>query len=677
MDHGGCGLIVGVEKNRVVAIKADPEGFLNRGYICPKGLHSADKLYHPRRLRVPLMRKGTRGEGVWEEISWPAALEAIKNSLLAVKEKHGARAVAFCQGMPKGMEHFVLIRLANLFGSPNVVATQDVCHAPREVTGLHTCGFYPVVDFHQQAKTVVLWGSNITSTNEEGEISGLLLESIKKGTEIILVDPRSTALTNKARCWLQIRPGTDCALALGLLKVIIEEGLYDAAFVEKWTHGFEDLARYMAQFTVEHASQITGVEARLIRDAARTYASSRPAAIQWGNAIEQHPSVFDTARALICLMAICGNLDIPGGNIWPEEPPVLGLGKFVRADCLPTKARDMINAHHGTIPRLMTVPPAYFRKAVLHGIPYPVKAAYMQCTNPLMTYAQSNLTRDAIMRLDFLAVSEVFMTPTASLADIVLPAATHFEFNDIGHYGLGHGYILARPKLVDPPDHCRSDIRILNELGKIMTDPKDWYDDPDMLLEEVLYPAGINFSHFSEIGFLKGKDRPQKYLFSGFKTPTGKVELALSSAEKYGLQSLPRLPDLLELDPRFPLILTSAKSPVYLHSSYRWVESLRTREPEPVVEINPETAGPLTIADGDDVLIETKMGIITQKARITDLIRPDVVCAAYGWWFPEGNPVEQFDWCRSNYNMLTSASGEGKEFGTPCLKGIPCSIRKL
>jgi anaerobic selenocysteine-containing dehydrogenase len=454
-----------------------------------------------------MKRKGFRGEGKWQEISWNEAIALVSEKLQMAKDHLGARGVAFCQGMPKGLEHFVLIRLANLFGSPNVVVVQDVCHAPREISGLHTCGFYPVADFHHNNELVLLWGSNPTSTNEEGQICSLLLNQIKQGTELIVVDPRRTELAAQAKYWLQIRPGTDSALALAFLNVIITERLFDEYFVKNWTYGFDELSAHVKSFSPEKMSQIVWIPAGLIRESARAYARSHPAAIAWGNPIEQNIHAFDSARALICLMAVCGNLDIPGGNIQANEPGILSLGKFVRADKIPSKLKEMIHAHHHTIPKLMTVPPAFFRKAVLEGSPYPVKAAYVQCANPVLAYADSRQTYDALMKLDFLAVSDIFMTPTAALADVVLPAATHFEFNDIGHYGLGHGFILARPKVVDPPDQCWPDIKILNELGKVLTPRKYWYDEYNELLDILLAPAGLDFSLFAERGVLRGADR--------------------------------------------------------------------------------------------------------------------------------------------------------------------------
>ena len=233
MDHGGCALLVGVRDNTIVQVKGDPEGYLNRGYTCYKGRVSADRLAHPNRLRYPLKRAGKRGEGKWQRISWEEALDETAKNLLRIKANYGARAVGFGVGMPKGLEHFVLIRLANLFGSPNVIASQDVCHAPREITGMHTCGFYPVADLHNPTKLILSWASNVLSTSEEGQIASLTLEQLKHGARLIVVDPRRTDLAKRADLWLQLRPGTAQALALGFLHVIIEESLYDQAFVEK------------------------------------------------------------------------------------------------------------------------------------------------------------------------------------------------------------------------------------------------------------------------------------------------------------------------------------------------------------------------------------------------------------------------------------------------------------
>jgi anaerobic selenocysteine-containing dehydrogenase len=677
MDHGGCALLVGVKDNQIVQVKGDPAGYLNKGYTCFKGRVSPDRLTHPDRLKHPLKRAGKRGEGKWQRISWEEALDETAENLNKIKDKYGSRAVGFGVGMPKGLEHFVLIRLANIFGSPNVIASQDVCHAPREITGIHTCGFYPVADLHNPTKLILLWSSNPTSTNEEGQIVSLFHDQLQKGAKLIVVDPRRISLAEKADLWLQLRPGTAQALALGFIHVIIEESLHDKEFIEKYTHGFEDLARHVKKYTPEMVSEITWVPADLIRKAARMYAQARPAALQWGNPIEHDINAFDATRSLVCLMAICGNLDVAGGNYNAHDPKIMGLGEFVRADLIPEKRKEMISARQGVIPRFMTIPPAFFRKAVLEDNPYPVRGYYGMGTNPLTVWADSKVTYEAFMSLDFVAMAEIFMSPTASLADIVFPVAHQYEMNDIGHYGIGHGMILSRPKIVEPPEECWPDMKIMNELGKRISPPEYWHEDHETFLDDVVKPAGLTYREFVARGYLKGPDRFKFYEKEGFRTPTGKVELRLSTAEKFKLKALPEFTGFPEEDdPDYPLLLISAKSQYYLHSSYRWVEKLREKRPRPKVEIHPDTAAKYGIRDGDEVLIATKYGEIVQVARVTDIVHPRVISASLGWWFPEGDPQEQFEWRKANFNMLTSIGKLGKEFGTPNLKNLPCRIRK-
>lgn len=248
--------------------------------------------------------------------------------------------------------------------------------------------------------------------------------------------------------------------------------------------------------------------------------------------------------------------------------------------------------------------------------------------------------------------------------------------DDIGHFGLGHGYILARPKLVDPPGECLPDIQIVNELGLRLTPKEYWFADHRELLNEVLRPSGFDFEGFAELGMLKGADRFFNYLDFGFKTPSNKVELTLTRAKELGVAALPDWQGPPEAeDPDYPLCLTSSKSPFYLHSSYRWLKPLRDKEPAPRVLIHPDTAQEFKIMDQELVLIETRQGSIVQQAALTDRVLPKVVHASPGWWFPEDNKQFLFGWDQSNYNLLTRADRVGSEFGTPNLKGLNCRIR--
>ncbi|MFW6081762.1 MAG: molybdopterin-containing oxidoreductase family protein [Desulfosalsimonas sp.] len=678
MDHGGCRLELGVTDGRITSVKGDRNGHLNAGYSCAKGRALPEINTSPHRLKTPLIRKGERGSNQWRTSSWEEALDYVAEGLDRVRQRDGAKSTAFCQGMPKGLEHFALIRLANTFGSPNVVALQDVCHAPRELTGRHMCGFYPVPDVHSATDLVVLWGSNTRATNEEGTINSKITERIRQGARLMVVDPRKTGLARQADLHLPILPGTDCALALAFLHVIAGENLFDHKFVENRTSGFKELSDHVKAFPPTWAEKITGVDAGLITSAARAYAEAKPGCLAWGNAIEHTPDTFDTVRCLVSLMAICGNLDTPGGNIKAAEPMLMPAGKFVRADLLPDKRSQYLNAYHGTSPKLMTIPPAFFRKAVIEETPYPVRAAYMQCTNPMLSYPDTEMTRRALARLEFLAVADIVMTPTAAMADVVLPAASQCEFDDIGHYGLGHGIVLARPKIVDPPGQCRPDLEIINELGRRLSGPELWFDSYGQMLESLIAPSGHDWQSFVEKGYLKGEKKWREYETKGFSTPSGKVELAFSGGGPAGAHALPQYKAKdMQTNQEYPLLLTSAKSPNYLHSSYRWVKSLRRREPDPRVQVHPDTAESLGIKQGGDIEISTPHGSIVQKAEITSRVRPEFVCASHGWWFPEEAGSGAESWLRSNLNEITSIKDLGAQFGTPRLRGIPCSLRPV
>lgn len=677
MDHGGCGLLVQIEDGQIVQVKGDKDHPRSRGYICSKGVASPERLNHPDRLLNPLRRVGGRGEGRWESISWEEALASIAEKFNDVKSAYGARAVAFCHGAPRGLEFLLMFRLAHTFGSPNVVGISNVCHWPRAYSARMTMGFLPVVDYEHPAQCYLIWGSNIPATNEEGVLRPLLMDRVNEGRNLIVVDPRRTKLAQKADFWLQLRPGSDAALALGFMNVIIAEHLYDEQFVQDWTVGFDDLAQAVSAYTPDKVAELTWVKPDLIKEAARLFAQARPGAVQWGNAIEHSIHSFDTCRAISCLMAITGNLDVPGGNVQPNPPPVVPPPEFAHHHAIPNLDEESISSIHSIVPGFPRIPPAFFNRAVLFGEPYSVRAAYVQASNPVMAWESTPETIRALKSLDFLCVADLFMTPTAALADLVLPVASHFEFNDIGHYGLPHGYLLARPKLVDPPPLCWPDIKILNELAKHLGLENEWWEDSEDILDEVLSPAGITYAQLTESRILWGDKAFHKYKTKGFQTPSGKVELRSDAAASYGLSSVPVFAGFPEPDDsEFPLLLSSAKNPHYFHSAYRQLPGLRKRAPNPLLTVHPETAQMIDLEEGQPVQLETSCGQIILTAAISDAVHPKVVYADYGWYFPERPEAELFDCLRSNVNVLTSNERLGKAFGTPNLKAIPCRISK-
>ncbi len=679
MDHGGCGILVHVENGKITKIEGDPDSPLNRGTICAKGLAQVERLNHPDRLRYPLKRMGERGEGKWERISWDEALETIAEKIREMIEQDGPRAISFAQGAPKGLEYFLLMRLANLLNIPNISTPGHVCHMPRETASALTCGFFPVPDYDHPPACVVVWGSNLFQTNEEGIIGSQLRRALDQEAKLIVIDPGKTGAASRADLWLQPKPGTDLALALGVMKVIVDEDLYEKEFVENWTKGFPELKEHLQQYPLEKISEITWVSKEKIIETAHLFAQTKPASIQWGNALEHNLHSFQCARALLILMAITGNLDAPGGNVNRPGPPIMRPSELVQIKKFPDKKEKILSPEFRLSTMMGFVPSQLIVKAILTEKPYPIRMMYIQGGNPLLSYANSMETFKAMKKLHFLAVSEIFLTPTAQLADIVLPAATNLEFDDIGHVGLPHGFILARPKIVEPMGESRADSKILNELGKRLGyDPYFW-DDMRECLDEILKPAGMTYDDFKNIGILRGKWECRGYEKKGFNTPSGKVEIYSQQLNEWGYRPLPGYQDLPESSYRkeYPLIFTSAKDPFYFHSAYRNISSLRNLSPEPVILIHPDTATDREISDGDWVSIETKTGSIRQKAKLNPEIDPRVVILSYGWWFPERNDLELSGWKESNINVLTNSDPPYEPaIGSTSLRAVPCRISK-
>ena len=684
MDHGGCGMMVHVENGRITKIEGDPDSPLSRGTLCAKGLAQVERLNHPERLQVPLKKAGGRGEGKWEPISWDEALETTARKILEIIHHDGPRALALAQGTPKGLEFFLMQRLANVLKAPNLATPGHICHMPRQMASTITCGFTPVADYEHIPGCVVVWGSNLFQTNEEGMIGYQLKQALDRGARLVVIDPRKTGLASRANLWLQPRPGTDLALALGMLRVIVDEGLCDMAFVERWTRGFPELKQHLQRYGLDSVSDTTWIKKEEIARAARLFSQTKPSCIQWGNALEHNLNSFQCARALLTLMAVTGNLEVPGGNVCREGPALMKLGELVQVKAFPEKREKVLDPRFRLATAAGFVPSPLIVKAILTGAPYPIRGMFIQGGNPLLSYANAGETFRALKKLDFLAVSETFMTPTAQLADLVLPAATHFEFDDIGHLGLPQGFILARPKIVDPPGQCWSDSKMLNELGRRLGYPRYFWNDMRECLDEILKPSDLTYDDFKQVGMLKGTWEYKTYERRGFHTPSGKFEIFSERMKEWGYDSLPdykELPESPVSTPErfedYPLIFTSAKDPYYFHSSGRNLPSLRKRSPDPVVLLHSQTASRFHIQEGDWVSIETERGTIRQKAAFADEIDPRVVILSFGWWFPERKDLDLSGWKEANINVLTSSAPPYEPaIGSTPLKGVLCRISK-
>jgi anaerobic selenocysteine-containing dehydrogenase len=681
--HGGCGVLVYVQGGRIAKIAGDPDCPINHGTLCSKGLASTQLVYHPDRLTYPVKRVGPKGSGRWERISWDEALEEIAQRVLTYKETFGAESIVFGYGTGRENEA-VIYRIANLLGSPNVLTAGHFCYGPRIATSIFTCGTNPIVDYENRPQCLLMWGNNVVISNPDcykGEPFSVALDA---GAKLIVVDPRLTRAAARADVWLPLRPGTDTALAYGLAHVIVHEGLFDEEFVTNFTHGWEEFVIRVKEYPLEKVERITWVPREKIQEAARLFARTKPAAIQWGVAIEQQNTCADNDRILLCLMGITGNIDVPGGQVLFKPPPVHNVGKFGAHGMLPPEqaAKRLGGERFPLANRFAIIQPKAVWDAILDEKPYPVKLLFFISSNPLLTRANAREVHRALKQVEFMAVADFFMTPTAELADIVLPAATWLEMDYIGDFWKRHGRLLPRRKVVQIGE-CRSDHELLNDLAHRIGQGEYWWDDFEGGLDYILKPMGITWQEFKKMDCIRGEVKYRKYREGGFSTPTGKFELYCTSLERMGCDPLPQYreppespvstPQLFE---RYPYILvTGARQPGFFHTENRQVPWLRELHRDPLVEIHPEAAAREGIREGDWVIIESPRGKIRQRARLFAGMDPRIVAAQHGWWFPEKKDPGH-GWDESNINILTDNAYESMDpaMGATSVRTLLCRI---
>ena len=675
--HGGCGVIAHVKDGKVIKVEGDPKSPISHGTLCSKGLAITQLAYHPDRVLYPMKKTG-KG---WERISWDEALDTVVGKFKEVIKEYGPESIVIGQGTGRDYESH-LYRFANLLGTPNVLTAGHMCYVSRVAATLITCGNLPVCDYEGEPQCIVMWACNPQWTNPDEYKGEVFWRAYTRGAKLIVIDPRKGFLANRADLWLQLRPGTDAALALGFHHVIIEEGLYDTGFAEQYIHGWDAFVERVNEYPLDRVEEITWVKQDLIREAARMYATTKPACINWGVPTEQTLNCTDCTRLLTGLMAITGNLDVPGGNVFFVPPPVRTVSEFSRHRDLPPEQRNkrLGGNQYKLASRVALITPKAAWDAILTGKPYPLKAGLLCGSNPVTTRANASEVHEALKKLEFLVVIDFFLTPTVELAHMFLPAGTWLEQNHVADNWKRHGYILARQKAVDIGE-CWQDHKIFLELGKRMG--QEWWDTVEDALDYLLEPSNLTWEQFKERGYLKGEMSYRKYEEKGFSTPTGKVELYSTILEKWGYDPLPcyreipespiSRPDLLD---RYPYILNAGlRTPVFFHSELRMIPWLREIRPDPIVEIHPDTAKERGIRERQWVYIETPRGRIRQRATLNGGIDPRVIVAEHGWWFPEIKDPGH-GWDIANVNMLTDNDPESHDpaMGSTSLRVLLCNI---
>lgn len=713
--HPRCGTLLHIEDGQVVKVTGDPDHPINRGAICERGRLMVEHLYHPDRLNYPLKRVGERGEGKWEQISWDQALDEVAEKLSALRNEYGAETLTFTHGT-KRTYHWDCRRFFNLFGSPNTCGVNTICMCPGYATEFATYGGMVFAGEIPAAKCVVLWGCN-ASQSDPNLLYPMIVHARKNGAKLIVIDPRRTREAEKADLWLQIRPGTDLALMLGWIRLIIKEGLYDHKFVSDWTVGFEELKAEVEEYTPEKVSEITSVPAELVVQSARMYATSGPAVIPFGFGLDkQGINATQNARGRAIIRAITGNLEIPGGEVFSQAGdigkihdwtyleindvlPASQRAKQLGADKYPffgfpgwernTAANDKLPEGYMMAPEAWHSNLAHAREvidAILTGKPYPVKAAITLANNPLVALPNTKRVFEAIKALDLYVVVDYYMTPSAAMADYVFPAASTVETSELW---LTNRFCMACPQGIEPLYERRNSYDFYRGLGMRLGQENDWpWETIEEVYDHCLEPVGLTFKQLAERHGIFGDMEYKRYEKYGFGTPSGKVELKSSIFEELGADPLPRYKEPLwspkgdpEIKEKYPLILITGSRfmPMY-QSEQRQIEKARKRMPDPLVSMHPETAAKLGLADGDWAVISTPLGSIRQRTKITDAMDLDTVDIQHSWWFPEREQKlpELFGVFESNANMLCPDDHElcSPEIGSWPLSALMCKVEK-
>jgi len=692
--HGGCGVLVTVTDGVITHIEGNPDT-PTRGTMCSKGLSSIQHVGHPDRLKHPLKRLGKRGEGKWQRITWDEALDTVATKMKESIAKYGPSSVAISQGTGRGYNRYTH-RLARSIGTANIITPGYICHSPRlGLYGLVTGYGRLYCDYHgwggEYPKTQISWAKQLEISSADSEMAVWFLESLRHVKNLIVVDPRETALSSRATLWLQIRPGTDAALALGMINVIIKEGLWDKEFVSKWTYGFDKLAERVEEYTPEKVAEITWLKAEDIRTAARLFAEDTPGCIQVGSSLERQANCGQTLRSIICLLGVTGNIERPGSMMsWMFPDTGLMEDFFSEIPLTDEMRKGIVGSDDYKMGAARTAHSDTVVKQLAKNDNPVVKVWFSVGGQQILHLANTNEVYKALLNVDFLAHADQFMGPMAEHADILLPAAHWLEINDI--YDMHPRFMIeAINKTVDPPGEAWADCKIFNELGKRVA-PKYWFENEEKMLDYELRHGNITWKEFSKKVVLARMGKDQVYYKyktdywrkgGGFPTPTGKMELYSTVLEDLGYDPLPFFQEpgespvsTPELAKEYPLVLsTGYRQPFYFLSQYRNIPWLRSFQKDPVMQIHPETAKEMGIEDGDWAFIETPRGRIKQKARLFPGIHRRVVMATANCFYPE-DPGPLHGLFRSNPNVLTANDHCDPMYGSPDLTALLCKVYK-
>jgi len=695
---GGCGVEINLEGERLKGIKPMQDHPL--GIICTRGIHSAEVIYSPDRLKSPMKRVGKRGEGKFAKITWEEAFETSARLIREIVKQYGPEAMAIYSGrggfeqslldmFPTGGHDTICLNLLFPLGSPNTFSCSSLCNnshrvlAPLTTLGAPLDRLFPDFD---NADHIVVWGSNPATDSPPINLKRIL-RAKKRGAKIVVIDPLKTHTAENADEWIGIRPGTDGALALGIAHVLLERGWYDTAFADDWTHGFEAFREYVEPFSPQRVEKITWVKAVQIEKLAEELSRGRSAPLLH-TGLEYTNSGVQNMRAVLTLWALTGNLDRPGGLVFRMRQTSL----LQRNKIAPPKGRPAIGADRYPLfcdlnlsGHFMEMP-----RAILHGDPYPVKGLIILGSSILTSYPNPQLWKKVFESLECLIVIDRFLTNEALYADVVLPGSTGYEILSYQRYP---GHLSLRERIIPPAHEFRNDYLILAGLARALGYGERYPQSEEEMLGFVFKEApSLLESLKSAAGGISPPGPPmvyEKYRMGllrkdgnpGFETPTGKFEISSQLLQKYDHDPLPAYQEPIEgpmgspeLTREFPLVLTTGtRTQSAFRSQHLNIPGLLKLQDKPNILIHPEDAKKRGIEDGDRVRVRTKRGEVFYYARVTERIMEGVIEANMGG----GGPLQHEDWKKANVNELTDFDNRDPISGFPVFKALLCEVEKV
>lgn len=681
-----CGSLLTVRDGRVTGVAPNPANPWSRGAFCVKGIRGATGIaYHPDRVVRPRRRAGPRGSGRWQEIDWDTALDEMADRLAAVRQEHGPLAIAGAVSNAWYSRGLTVALLMRSIGSPNWLINQDLCGGCRatsdRITGLGIGGGEDI----DNARSALIVGRNPYAADPVQWQA--LKAGRKRGLKVVVIDPKRTPAVDLADLWLRPRPGTDAAIALAMTQVLIARGRHDADFIARECHGFDALAARAAEFPPQRAAAIAGVAAADIVRAAEIYADG-PSTFVSGHGIDANSRGVETYRAFHCLVAISGNAGRVGGNRRAIAPAgfrsYLGVLHDPAFRLPPEVERRTLGAERFP---LWSGPDSWHMachnptaiEAMLSGRPYPLRALYVSGVNITVTYPDTRRTLAALGSLDFLAVATHMMTPTAEVADIVLPKTTTIEEEEVSLMASANA-VLYTAAAAPPVGAARSDLDIaiglverLAARGALWRDLFQWRTQKEFN-HFLLGDSGIDLEALRCDGFARyapGAPPPRN-------TPTGRIELYCERLAALGLDPLPNwTPRADDAAGDYPfLLMTGDREKSYHHSRFREQGWATKVSPDPRLLIHPADAARLGLADGDWVKLETAAAVGTCRLRlnVTENTPEGVLSTGMGWWRPEA-PAPERGALDININAAVSYGAPWDPVsGSADTRGLRCRI---